>query len=420
MKLSDDFFRQESGRLVAALTKIFGVHNLQLAEEVVQDSFCRAIEIWQFRGIPENPSAWLMTTAKNRALDVLRRDRTARTFAPELGRLLESEWTLTPLVEDLFNESAIKDDLLRMMFSCCHPNLAEEGHVALILNILCGFGVDEIAQAFMSSHAAIEKRITRAKHVLSTSKKLFDVTIVEDVAERLPSVHRALYLLFNEGYHGSSQETSVRGELCREAMRLSAILLSYQSSATPVTYALSALMCLHAARLPGRVDSTGNLASLFDQDRAKWDQELLADGMRLLELSATGSELSEYHIESAIASIHATAPSVEETKWETIVELYNSLLRLRPSPVIALNRAIALAQSEGPARGLEEIQSIPNRERLQSYPFYFAAQGEFELSRGKHKAALMQFQIARSLARNTMERQFYDTRVKICKAGDPN
>jgi RNA polymerase sigma factor (sigma-70 family) len=418
MNLSDDFFRQESGRLVAALTRIFGIHNLQLAEEVVQDSFCRALEIWQYRGIPENPSAWLMTAAKNRALDVLRRDKTARTFAPELGRLLESEWTLAPTVEDLFSESAIKDDLLRMMFSCCHPQLPEESHVALILNILCGFSVDEIAHAFMSSHSAIEKRMTRAKLVLSNSKKLFDVAVDAEFKKRLPSVYRALYLLFNEGYHGASSETSVRGELCREAMRLTALLLNHPSSATPITYALGALMCLHGARLPSRVDSMGHLTSLFNQDRSKWDQDLLKDGMRLLELSATGAELSEYHIESAIASIHATALTVEETKWASIVSLYDTLIKLRPSPVIALNRAIALAQSEGPARGLEEIRAIPDIDRLKSYPFFHAAQGEFELSLGKPKSAIMQFQIALSLARNPMERQFYELRVKACKVAN--
>src|ERR1700751_4254464 len=163
MEPSDHLFRHEAGRMVAALTRVFGVHNLALAEDVVQDAFCRAIEVWKFRGVPENPSAWLMAAAKNRALDVLRRQRTARTFAPELGRLLDSEWTVGPVVEELFAADAIKDDLLRMMFSCCHPRVAEEGQVGLILNILCGFSVDEIAAAFVSGHAAVERRITRAK-----------------------------------------------------------------------------------------------------------------------------------------------------------------------------------------------------------------------------------------------------------------
>src|SRR6516162_10049341 len=234
--------------MVATLTRIFGVHNLALAEDVVQDAFCRALEVWKFRGVPENPSAWLMATAKNRALDILRRERTARTFAPELGRLLETEWTLAPVVEELFSAGAIKDDLLRMMFSCCHPQVPEEAQVAVILHILCGFSVDEIANAFVSSQAATEKRITRAKKVLAQSKRLFDVAASGEFSARLPAVLRALYLLFNEGYHGASAETAVRAELCRESMRLAAVLLQHPLGATPATYALAALMCLDAAR----------------------------------------------------------------------------------------------------------------------------------------------------------------------------
>jgi len=186
MEPSDHLFRREAGRMVATLTRIFGVHNLALAEDVVQDAFCRALEVWKFRGVPENPAAWLMTTAKNRALDVLRRESRARTFAPELGRLLESEWTLAPTVEEQFTESAIQDDLLRMMFSCCHPRLAEEAQVALVLNILCGFSVDEIAGAFVSGHSAVEKRIVRAKKTLARSKKLFDVAEGLEFSARLP------------------------------------------------------------------------------------------------------------------------------------------------------------------------------------------------------------------------------------------
>src|SRR5262249_26711500 len=214
---SDHLFRQEAGRMLATLTRIFGVHNLALAEDVVQDAFCRALEVWKFRGVPENPSAWLMATAKNRALDVLRRERTARTFAPELTRLLESEWTLAPTVEEQFEDHAIKDDVLRMMFSCCHPRLKEEAQVALMLHILCAFTVDEIAAAFVSTHSAIEKRIPRAKKVLARSRRLFDVTVDPEFSARLPAVQRALYLLFNEGYHGASAESAVRSELCNEA-----------------------------------------------------------------------------------------------------------------------------------------------------------------------------------------------------------
>ena len=403
--------------MVAALTRVFGVHNLALAEDVVQDAFCRAVEVWKFRGVPENPSAWLMATAKHRALDILRRQRTARTFAPELERLLESEWTLAPVIEEVFAPGAIKDNLLRMMFSCCHPRLPEAAQVALVLHILCGVSVSEIASAFVSAHAAIEKRITRAKKVLATSKSLFDALDPAQFSARLPAVHRALYLLFNEGYHGASAETVVRMELCREAMRLTAILLDHPIGTTPVTYALAALMSLHAARLPARVDAAGNLVALCDQDRSRWDQELAVEGMKLLELSATGSELTEYHIEAAIASVHARALRMDDTDWEKVVSLYDTLMTIRPSPIVALNRAIAIAQNEGPERGLEEIGSITDADRLAKYPFYPAALGELELRRGSHETAREHFGAALALARNPMERRFLDRRIGACERG---
>jgi RNA polymerase sigma factor (sigma-70 family) len=406
MEPGDHLFRRESGRMVATLTRIFGVHNLALAEDVVQDAFCRALEVWKFRGVPENPSAWLMATAKNRALDVLRRERTARTFAPELGRLLESEWTLAPTVTESFAPQAIKDDQLRMMFSCCHPRLPEEAQVALMLHILCGFSVNEVAAAFVSSHAAMEKRITRAKKALAGSKKLFDIADARDFAARLPAVLRALYLLFNEGYHGASAESAVRSELCREAMRLAALLREHPLAATPATFALSALMSLHAARLPARLDSSGELRSLFDQDRSQWDTHLVEEGQRLLDLSASGPELTEYHVEAAIAWVHAAAASAEGTDWGRIVSLYDQLMAIRPSPVVELNRAIAIAQHEGPQRGLEEIRAIGNSDRLAAYPFYHAALGEFEFRAGRPDAAREHFRAALALARNPAERSF--------------
>jgi RNA polymerase sigma factor (sigma-70 family) len=415
MELNEHLFRRESGRMVAALTRVFGVHNLALVEDVVQDAFCRALDVWKFRGMPDNPSAWLMTTAKNCALDALRRERTARTYAPELGRLLDSEWTLVPVVEELFSNHSVKDDLLRMMFSCCSRQLPEEAQVALILHILGGFSVSEVANAFVSSHAAIEKRISRAKKVLAASKCLFDLASAAELSARLPSVQRALYLLFNEGYHGAHPENAVRRELCREAMRLTAALLEHPLGTTPATYALAAVMSLHAARLPTRVNSSGNLTSLVDQDRSQWDRDSLREGLKFLELSAAGAELSEYHVEAAIASMHACAARMEDTDWRAIIALYDTLMTLRPSPIVALNRAIAIAQHEGPERGLKEILAIADRERLAGYPFYFAALGELELRREKRAAAAEHFMAALALARSPMERRFLEQRILACQ-----
>lgn len=403
--------------MVAVLTRIFGVHNLALAEDVVQDAFCRALEVWSFRGVPENPSAWLMTAAKNRALDMLRREHTARTYEPELTKWLQSEWTLAPIVEEMFTDNAIKDDQLRMMFSCCHPRLPEEAQGMLILHILCGFGVNEVANAFLTTYTAVEKRIPRAKKVLAGSRRLFDTQVPADFSTRLPVVQRALYLLFNEGYHGASTEFAVRTELCQEAVRLARLLLSHPPAATPATHALAALMCLNAARLPGRIDAAGDLHSLADQDRSKWDQRLLSEGLELLELAASGSDLTDYHLEAAIASVHASAGRLEDTDWGQIVSLYDLLMSIRPSPIVALNRAIAIAQRDGPERGLEEINLISDADRLRSYPFLAAALGELELRRGQYGAALDHFQAAIRLARNGMERRFLERRLDTCQRG---
>ncbi len=412
----EHLFRRESGRIVATLVRILGVQHLALAEDVVQEAFSRALEVWKFRGMPGNASAWLMVTAKNCALDALRRQRTARTAAPELANALQSEWTLAPMVEEQFGAHEIKDDLLRMMFSCCAPQLAETAQIALILHILCGFSVQEVAAAFLSGRAAMEKRIARAKRQLAQCGPLFDVSAPEQFARRLPSVQSALYLLFSEGYHGASPDAAVRSELCAEAMRLCALLLEHPRAGGSSTCALAALMYLHAARLPARADDSGNLLALLHQDRSLWDRQLMAQGLSLLERSARGQELSHYHLEAAIASLHATAPATESTPWPQVIALYDALLQLRPSPVIALNRAIAVAQHEGAARGLDEIQRIADRERLRRYPFYSAALGELELQRGRRQAARAHFDNARALARNPMERRFLEQRLRACEA----
>lgn len=415
MDLEEHLFRREAGRLVAILTGLFGIHNLALAEDVVQDAFRRALETWKFHGIPKNPSAWLLTTAKHRALDILRREGTARKFAPDLERLLESEWTLAPVVDEAFDAGGIKDVQLRMMFSCIHPMLPEETQLALVLHLLCGFSIDETAAAFLKKGAAMEKRLVRAKKMLAGSKHLFELAGAADVTARLPAVLRALYLLFNEGYHGASPDAAVRAELSNEALRLVSLLLENPLTSTPAAHALAALLNLSAARLRARIDATGNLLLLVDQDRSYWDTSLIAEGRRQLELAATGTELTGYHVEAAIADLHADAFRVEETDWDGIVSLYETLMKIRPSPVVALNRAVAIAQREGPARGLEEIGRIADRARLMRYPFYFTALGELELRLGHRQKAQKYFEVTLKLARNPMERRFLERRAQACE-----
>jgi len=396
--------------MVAALTRVFGLHNLELAEDVVQDAFCRALEVWKIRGVPDNPSAWLMKAARNRALDVVRRERTARTFAPEYARLLESEWTLANAVQEVFEATDLRDDRLRMMFSCCRHDLPETAQVMLVLALAGGFGVREIAAAFVSKPAAVEKRLTRAKQKLKESGALFDIADDTDFLQRLPTVQRALYLIFSEGYHGASAKAVVRADLCHEAIRLTRLLAEHPL-ATPSTRALLALMYLGAARLPARLDAGGNLMALFDQDRSRWNRKFINEGIEWLERSTTGPRMSRYHIEAALAAVHAQAPCTEETDWKAIVALYDDLMQLEPSPVVALNRAIALGQRDGPQAGLAAIEAIEHRERLQTYPFYHAAQAEFELRRDKPENARAHFEAALALARNAEERNFYNGRL---------
>jgi RNA polymerase sigma-70 factor (ECF subfamily) len=411
---SDRLFRREAARMVAALTRLFGLHNLALAEDVVQDAFCRALEVWKLRGMPENPSAWLMKTAKNRALDLLRREKTALAYAGDYGRLLQTEWTVASAVEEVFEATGIRDEQLRVMFSCCQRALPEPAQVMLVLALVGGFGTREIASAFVSGHAAVQKRLTRAKQRLASSGPLFDIADRADFAGRLPAVQRALYLIFSEGYHGSSARAAVRAELCREATRLTRLLARHPLGAVPSTHALLALMYFDGARLAARLDAAGNLSSLYDQDRSRWDRAMIEEARAWLERSAAGSSISRYHAEAAIASVHATAPSFEATDWDEIVSLYETLMTIAPSPIVALNRAIAIAQLRGPRRGLEAIDAIVTSDRLEEYPFYHAARGELELRCSNEATARNHFQAARRLARNPQEQRFFDKRIAVC------
>lgn len=398
--------------MISVLTRMLGVENLDLAEDAVQDAYCRALEVWKSRGIPENPSAWLMTAAKNRAFDILRRRRTTRAFAPEVARYLDED-DAPERVEEVFDSSAFRDEQLSMMFSCCHPRLPEEAQIALVLNVLCGFGAAEIAAAFLVSRSAVEKRISRGKKVLAAAHTLFDLRRSDFVA-RLSAVHRALYLLFNEGYHGASRESAVRIELCVEAMRLVSLLRGYHPAASPATHALAALMYLHAARLPARLGPRGELIALAEQDRSRWDVRLVEEGLALLDQSATGDEVTTYHVEAAIAAVHAGARTIEETDWATIVSLYDRRMALAPSPIVALNRAIAVGRRDGAKAGLAALRAIGEPERLAGYPFYSAALGEAELRLGNPEAGQQHFRAALGRARNDEERRHLERRLRAC------
>lgn len=409
----DHFFRHEAGKMISYLTKIFGLARLDLAQDVVQDTLCRALELWPIHGLPENPSAWLMRVARNRAIDLLRRDNQLRYFTPELVHFLGSQQNLhekTPTFE-----KEIQDDQLRMMFSCCHAELSTDAQVTLILKTLCGFSVSEIAHALLVSEDSVEKRLSRARKLFRHSGTFTELTSVSEIGERLESVYQAIYLLFNEGYHGSGSERTIRDDLCFEAIRLALLLGEHPEGDRPKTHALLALLCFHAARLAGRMDDDGNLIQLTMQDRSKWDSDLIARGFYFLDKASTGDELSEYHLEAAIASFHCAALSYEETKWGKIVELYDALYRLKPSPIVSLNRAIALGNARGPREGLAELRKLSDETKLKDYPFYPAAQGEFLLLAGRHEEAERFFDKAAKLARNSSEVSFFECKLAACR-----
>jgi len=406
--LEPHFFRHEWARLVAVLVRVFGAGNLALAEDVAQDALFRAMQVWPIEGTPESPSAWLTAVAKRRAIDELRKARTHALAAPELARMLDSEWTRAGVVEELFAPKPLRDDELRMMFWLAQPRLPEASQVALVLQLCSGFGEDEIAAAFLTTPAAIAKRLQRAKAVVTTSgapRELAD----SDLGARLDVVHRAIYLLFNEGYHGAS-EAVMRTDLCREALRLVMLLVDHPATSTPTTVALAALLHLHAARLPSRLDANGELLPLFEQRRELWDRELVARGLELLDRSSEGDDASAFHLEAAIAACHATAPSFEATPWKHIVRLYDALLVFTPSPVVALSRAIAVAQFEGPERGLEEVAAL-DCEELRGYVFYHAALADLSARAHDTTAARAHYERAIALARNASERTFLERRA---------
>lgn len=399
--------------MVSYLTRIFGLGRLDLAEDVVQDTLCRALETWPIYGLPDNPSAWLMRVARNRAIDLLRRDNQLRYFAPELVHLLRLREELpgeTPALE-----KEVQDDQLRVMFSCCHPELSTDAQVTLILKTLCGFSVSEIAHSLLATKDSIEKRLGRARKLFRLSGTFVEITDVSDMPKRLEAVYQAIYLLFNEGYHGSRSERTVREDLCFEAIRLALLLSEHPEGDKPKTHALLALLCFHAARLSGRMDDDGGLIQLEIQDRSKWDRTLIERGFHFLEKSSKGNELSEYHLEAGIASFHCAAPTYEKTAWAKILELYDMLYRLKPSPIVALNRAVALGKALGPEEGLAELRKIPDPAKLKDYPFYPAAQGEFHLLAGRPAEAGKHFEKAMTLARSRSETNFFERKLKACR-----
>jgi RNA polymerase sigma factor (sigma-70 family) len=414
-RVVEHLFRHEAGKLVSTLAGIFGIHNLSLAEDVVQEALVRALQTWPYYGIPANPAAWLMRTARNLALDVLRREKVFRDKTPQIAALMEQVSASSSDAAVIVGEVDIKDDTLRMMFACCHPLIPPEAQVALALKTLCGFGTVEIAKAFLTTEATIAKRLTRAKQKLREAGGGFEIPAGEELARRLDSVSQTLYLLFNEGYKASTGQNLVKAELCQEAIRLAGFLVEHPAGNQPPIHGLLALMLLNAARLPARVDTGGNILRLKEQDRSSWNQPMIARGMFHLAKSGAGDQLSKYHLEAGIAACHCAANDYDSTDWPRILSLYERLVMLDGSAVVALNRAVAVANVHGPAAGISAIEAIRNREQLHSYYLLYAVLGDFEALRGNLCDAAGFFRQAVELAGLESEQAFLWKRIEACE-----
>jgi len=399
--------------MVATLTRTLGSRHLAIAEDAVQDALITAMQQWPFRGIPDNPEAWLYQVARNRALDRLRHGKMATGKEPDIAR--ESRAVEAPAAAPLLRDETppVEDDQLGLLFLTCHPLLPAEARVALALKLAGGFSVGEIARAFLSQESTIAQRLVRARRLLRDENVGFGMPEPAELALRLDSVLDALYLMFNEGYAATSGDQLIRDDVAVEAIRLARLLAAHPATASPKVWALVALMLLHAARFPARVDSAGTLFLLRDQDRAKWDRAAIAEGLRALDRAAAGDRVSAFHLEAGIAACHAAAPSWADTDWTQIVGLYDELLALTRSPVVALNRAIAVSRIEGPVPGLAALDAIANSAALARYPLLPAVQAELWREAGDLARAAECYRAALGLARSAPEQRWLSSRLSL-------
>jgi RNA polymerase sigma factor (sigma-70 family) len=402
--LVEDLFRREFAHLVAALTRLLGPSHLSLAEDAVQDALIRAMQTWQF-GLPGDPKAWIVQAAKNRAIDLLRRDKRLTSLPEELGSEGTDGSALSPW-EDAANQ-------LAMMFSICDEGLSQETHVTLILRLLCGLSPAEIARAYLMDTQTIDRRLHRGRRRLEELGHLHDVTSPEEVASRQRSVLQALYLLFNEGYHGSDPDNPLHPAMCADAIRLVELLLESPATAHAEVHTLAALFCFNAARLATRLDGEGVFVPLAEQDRTRWDRSLIERGVIHLAEASSGTHLTRWHLEAGIACEHTIAPSVEETNWQRIVDLYDALLALAPGPIVALNRGLAIAELRGLDAGREALEAVANDDKLARYSFFWAALADIERRAGRAAEARPLYERAIALAASRGERLGYERKIRL-------
>jgi len=408
----DAVWRIESARIIAGLTRV--VRDVGLAEELAQDALVAALEQWPQSGIPDNPGAWLMAAAKNRAIDLWRRNKRLELKHAELGRELQAQQEMAVPNFEAALDDDIGDDLLRLVFISCHPVLATEARVALTLRLLGGLTTDEIARAFLAPEPTIAQRIVRAKRTLADERVPFEVPRGSELASRLSSVLEVIYLVFNEGYSATAGDDWMRPALCEDALRLGRILAELAPK-EPEVHALVALMEIQASRSAARTGPSGEPILLLDQNRGLWDQLLVRRGLAALDRAEKlGGARGPYALQAAIAACHARARTPEETDWPRIVGLYEELGWLTPSPIVELNRAVAVAMASGPTAGLKIVDALVSEPSLKAYHLLPSVRGDFLFKLSRFAEAQLEFERAASLTRNTRERDFLLVRAKAC------
>ena len=410
-KLVDHLFRHESGKLIAVLTNVFGPDQLELVEDVVQDSLVKAMRNWPYHGIPQNPSGWLYRVAKNEAINILKQGRIKqrRTVDPAFLERIQEE----SLVDEfLFSEKEIKDDQLRMIFTCCHPVITSDSQIALALKTLCGFSIAEISRAFLTPAENINKRLVRARQALRSHKVPFAVPVGPELPLRLKAVLDTIYLLFSEGYHASSGDQLIRFDLVEEAMRLGKLLLDHPAIAPKQSiHALLALIQLNASRFAARQNADGDIITLEHQDRSLWNKAWIDQGLIHLQQSEPHRFLSKYHILAIISSYHCTAPTFEQTNWVGILREYNRFLSVDNSEVVQLNHSIALAKVEGAQAAIDTLVGLTT---LENYHLYHSILGEFHIELHRWTAAIKALEKAESLASLDKEKALVRARIEYC------
>ena len=393
--LVDHFFREEYGKVVSFLTAKFGAEHLELAEDSVQETLYKAVKTWSHSNIPKNPSGWMVTVASNRMIDQLRRS----------SRLEGEDAIIHEPSNDIeVNLDSIQDDMVKMIFACCHPSLSVEYQIILILKILGGLSIKEIARALIKKEETIAKSYTRAKKKFQEENISLELPPQIEINNRLKTVLHIIYLLFNEGYKTTSGNELIRKELCNEAIRLNKILLENDGCNTSFSNALLALMYFHSARFESRVDTNGKLLTLEFQDRSNWDKFYILEGLKYLRLATKGSFLNEYYIQATISGLHCEAMRYENTKWSEILELYNVLLRLNPSPMVKLNRIVALSKAKSPEEALRELSKLKSNKSILDHYLFHAIKGDCLLSIGNIIEAKEAIIKAVELTNNSMEK----------------